>query len=376
MNKNKKLSLRLGLFAGLISIALLGSTAGSLAWYAYSRNVTISYVGTSVATSALLNIGLVDNDNYFSASDLETYNLEEQSVTESSGTNRIVWSKSRTGFSLEALHHYLDQSPHATDKLRPVTTGSRAFDDSSDLLLYRSPEVSEIEFDDLAEQDAYTVLPFAFRIIDENSEYVSNKSVWLTESVVDTEQPGLETSVRVYVDGANKFLMQPYLETNSVSSTKVGGILALGPGGYYDRDTSTNKEYCYGEFENTPVYSATGYSGPDELVNVNGVSDTSEQTTFLAKHFPGVLVPDIDAAVPKVQTHAGIGKIKPSVRPNGELYHDDVNGNGYAVATTSESSKVGYASFTIFVEGWDHAVIDQNANYSFNLGLKFEIDRI
>ena len=61
MIKEKKLSLRLGILAGLISLATLGSTAGTLAWYAYSRTVSFSYVGTTVASSSLLNVGLVDN---------------------------------------------------------------------------------------------------------------------------------------------------------------------------------------------------------------------------------------------------------------------------------------------------------------------------
>ena len=48
MTKEKKLSLRLGLLAGVTGLALLASTAGSLAWYAFSRTVSLSYVGTSI----------------------------------------------------------------------------------------------------------------------------------------------------------------------------------------------------------------------------------------------------------------------------------------------------------------------------------------
>ena len=60
MRKDKKVSLGLVGLAVLTATALLATTAGSLAWYAYSRNVYFSFVGTSVAKSALLNIGLVD----------------------------------------------------------------------------------------------------------------------------------------------------------------------------------------------------------------------------------------------------------------------------------------------------------------------------
>ena len=375
MIKEKKLSLRLGLLAGIISIGLLGSTAGTLAWYAYSRTVSMSFVGTTVSASALLNIGLVDNDNYFSSEDLVTYNLERSSATDGSVTNSIVWSKSRSGFSLLALRHYLDQSPYAVDMLKPVTTKARAYDDASNLTLYRSPEFSEISFDTEATLDSYVKLPFAFRVLDEYSEYVAGKNVWLTDAVVDAEEH-TETSVRLHVDGAEKFLMNPCDENNVVGETKVGGVLSIGPGEYYDRDALNNKEYCYGEFENEPVFSALEESEYDVIDNMNHVEDDSIITTFNAKHTPGVLVPDIDLAIPKVQEHAGLGKVRPSVRPNGQLYTDDVNGNGIPVALTSSESKVGYATCTIFIEGWDHAVIDQKAGYSFNLGLRFEIDRI
>ena len=374
MNKEKKLSLRLGLLAGVLSLGVLGSTAGTLAWYAYSRTVTLSFVGTSVASSALLNVGIVDNDNYFDADDLVTFNLERTSATDGDETNSIVWSKSRTGFSLLALRHYLEKSPYAIDKLHPVTTKARAYDATSDLQLFRSPEVSETAFVDTAAQESYTVLPLAFRVINENSEYVGGKNVWLTNAACDAAN-GIQSSLRVFVDGASRFLMQPYDERNAVGETKVGGCLDLVGNGYYDTDT-TGKEYCYGEFNTTPDHSTTAYSGADTLDNVNGVSDTSVATTFLAKHMQGSYVADIATAQPKVQTHAGVGKVKPSVNSNGQLYVDTVNGNGLPVATTSNGSKVAYATFTIFVEGWDHSVVDQKANYEFNLDLKFEIDRI
>ena len=375
MNKEKKLSLRLGLFAGIVTIAMLGSTAGTLAWYAYSTNVAVSYVGTTVASSALMNVGLVDNEGVFTPEKCTEYNLERGNATDGSTTNSIVWAKSRSGFSLEAIYFYLETTEYAVNYLKPVTTGFRTYDESSNLTLYRAPEYSEVDFNVPAEKDHYIALPFAFRIMDETSNYVANKKIWLTDAVVEAENEA-ESTIRVFVDGANKFLMQPSDQENNVGETKVGGVLSLGPSDYYDYNTSTNKEYCYGEFENEVQYSALSSSEYEVLDNMNNVVDTSEPTTFYGMHFTDVLVPDIEAAVPKVQEHAGLGKVKPSVRPNGELYHDDTNGNGIPVAITSNESRVGYATVTVFVEGWDHSMIDQKSGYRFNLGLTFEIDRI
>lgn len=381
MTKEKKLSLRLSLLAGLALMALLGSTAGSLAWYAFSRTVSLTFVGTSVATSSLLNVGLVDTSDgepYFDDDDLVTYNLEREEATEGTETKVIYWSKSRTGISLLALRHYLEQSPYAVDKLHPVTTGSReALNDTHEFKLFRSPEVSEIEFEHEATTDSYCVLPLAFRVINEDQEYVASKNIWLTDAAIGAEH-GVENSVRMFVQGSSEVLVKPADNANQIGETKVGGVLSLGPGEYYDYDNNM-KEYCYGEFE-TPkediTYSALEESEYDVLDNMNGVSNPSEQTTFYAKHHSGVLVPDIDGAVPKVQKHYGIGKIKPSVSSEGEFYVDTTNENGVPIATTTTDSKIAFATFTIFVEGWDHSIIDQNAGYSFNLDLKFEIDRI
>lgn len=381
MTKEKKLSLRLVLLAGLTSLAFIATTAGSLAWYAFSRTVSLTFVGTSVATSSLLNVGLVDTSEgepYLSDEDLVTFNLEREEATEGTETKLIYWSKSRTGISLLALRYYLEKAEYAVDKLHPVTTGSReALNDTDPFKLFRSPEVTETEFNHEALKGSYSVLPLAFRVINEEDEYVAGKNIWLTGATVDAERD-VGSSVRMYIEGASNVLVKPADEENHIGKTKVGGVLSIGPGEYYDFDSS-KKEYCYGEFEidkDSITYSTLEESEYDVLSNINDVEDTSQITTFYAKHYPGTLVPDIEGAQPKVQEHYGVGKIRPSVTSEGGFYVDTTNGNGVAIATTTADSKIGFATFTIFVEGWDHSIIDQNAGYSFNLNLNFEIDRI
>ena len=381
MNKNKKLSLRLSLLAGLISLGLIGTTAGSLAWYAYSRTVTMSFVGTTVSSSALLNVGLIDNDEVFSEQDLVTYNLERTTATDNEGTeneatNSIVWAKSRTGFNLLALQHYLRETHCAVDQLKPVTSGSWTYNDTEhEFKLYRSPEFSETSFTERAQLDNYVVLPFAFRVINESNELVASKNIWLTEAVVSAELNS-ESTLRIHVDGgANKFLMQPADEENHIGTTKVGGVLSLSPNDYYDRDEDGN-EYWYGEYSGSINYSTLEDDEYDVLDNINqipsGSYDPAVATTFYGKHFPGASVP---TATAKVQQHAGLGKVVPSVDAQGRFEVGE-DGNGIPVAITSSESMVGYSTMTIFVEGWDYNVIDQKAGVSFNLGLKFEIDRI
>ena len=376
MKANKKLTFSLIALASLVTTALFGTVAGSLAWYAYSRAVTFSYIGTSVSSSSLLNVGLEDNSYYFSNNDLNEYNLIRENVTEGGVQKSIVFSQSRNGFSLMALRKYLLKAGCAVDKLVPVTTKNRAIDATSNLTLYKAPEFSETSFNTEAGLSEYAVLPFAFRVLGDNSQAIGDKNVWLTDSVVEAEH-GIQDSVRVFVNGSSKFLFKPADSANSIGTTKVGGLLDLDGDGYYDYNTSNGTEYLYGSFSSQPTISQTGYptgEGYDILKNVNGVTDTSEGSTFLAKHFPGMkYVDSFEGSTPLIAQYYNFGKVKPSIDASGN-YVADANG-GLAVAKTSTTTGIAYASFTIFIEGWDHSVIDSAAGYEFNLDLRFEVDR-
>ena len=369
--KDKKLSLRLGLLSTLTALTLIGTTAGSLAWYAYSRSVRFSFVGTSVAKSALLSVGLVDDNHYLSDADIEEYDL----VREAHDGHSICFTNSKNGFSLQALRSYLFHSPYAVDKLFPITTQDRLLTDTSDLTLYKSPEYSETTLTIEAEKSEYVRLPFAFKILNDEQEYVADKKVWLTESVVQAEE-NINNSVRIFVETADyDFLMKPADQTATKGSTKVGGLLDLDGDGKYDFNKSNMEEYVYGKFNGTVPISSTAYPTPEELApldNVNGVEDTSAASTFLAKHQEGAFTADISGVPAKYAEYETFGTVKPSIGPNGQYY---VGETGIPLASTSSGSKIGYTTMTIFIEGWDHSVIDKAAGYSFNLGLRFEIDR-
>ena len=368
--RKRKLSLGLGMMSLFTALTLIGGVAGSLAWYAYSRTVRFSFVGTTVSKSALLGVGLVDDDNYFTDQDLIDYNL----YRETHDTHTIVFTRSRNGFSLQAIQKYLFKSPHAVEKLFPLTTRARAINDQSTLQLYKSPEYSVTDLTSPASPSDYVVLPFAFKIIDEQSDYVADKKVWLTDAVC-TAQENIQNSVRVYVEGTNRnFLMKPADGANQTGSTKVGGVLDLDGDGTYDYNKNTMEEYCYGDFTNTPTHSTTPY--PEEIPpvydNVNGVTDL-HASTFYAAHKTDVYTADIASAQPLVQEYETFGTVKPNESSDGHYYAGD---HGIPICATANNSKIGYATFTIFVEGWDHSVVDKAAGYSFNLGLTFAIDRI
>ena len=74
----------------------------------------------------------------------------------------------------------------------------------------------------------------------------------------------------------------------------------------------------------------------------------------------------------KTAEYHALGKVKPSLDDNGNFIEGD---SGVVITTTNSVDKVGYVNFTVYLEGWDFAVIDQVIGYKFSLGLEFNVNR-
>ena len=376
---NKKITIGLISLACVTSAALIGTAAGSLAWYAYSRTTTVSFKGTSVSSSALLNVGLIDDDlahPRISSATIAKYGLSK----ENHDGHTIVFTHSTNGFGYDVIDEYLKNAGSAVDVLSPVTTHSRALSSTADLSLYRSPEYGETTVTDAADPRNYVVLPFAFRVGDSSNENVVNTDIWLTGSSVEVEHENIDQAVRIFIKNSQrKFLMKPASDAMTQGSTNVGGLLDLDGDGTYDYDAlDTHNEYYYGECTGTPANATTEYGGSQAdapLVNVNNVTDTSAPSTFYAKHnISSKIINNLNNVTPKVAEFETFGTVCPSRDSNGQYYESETK--GISITKTSGPTGVGYADFTIFVEGWDHSVIDKAAGYEFTLDLKFEINSV
>ena len=378
MKTDRKVTIGLISLATITSAALIGTAAGSLAWYAYSRTTTVSFKGTSVASSALLNVGLIDDD--LSHPRISSETIAQYGLTkETHDGHRIVFTHSTNGFNYEVIAEYLSNAACAVDVLSPVTTQSRAIDSTDDLTLYKSPEYGQTTINQIADIKSYVVLPFAFRVGDSANEGAINTDVWLTGSTVQVQNENIDQAVRIFIkNNERKFLMKPASTSTTRGSTKVGGLLDLDGDETYDYDPNGSERYeCYyGECTGTPVYSSEPYGGSQSaapMVNVNGVEDTSAPSTFYAKHnIISRIVENISSLTPKVAAYETFGTVSPNRDVNGQ-YHEETD-KGISIAKTDGPTGVGYATFTMFIEGWDHSVIDKAAGYEFNLDLKFEIN--
>ena len=113
--------------------------------------------------------------------------------------------------------------------------------------------------------------------------------------------------------------------------------------------------------------STTASSG---IIDFNNTGNTTELSTFTSRYYKGTYHPasftDIGA---KYQYYETLGTVKPT----------DVSGilsEGKPLCATDLTYGVADLDLTVWLEGWDHHVIDKENQHSFNLGLQFQITRL
>ncbi len=378
MDANKKINLYLAGLTMMTFAAFVATTAGSLAWYAYSTRARLSYRGVSVSKTFQLQIGIVDDDNYIDDDEMSQYKLSR----ENRDSHSIVWATAGSGFTSGAINSYLEDTNYATNLVSPIT--SRSMESDGDLSLYRAPAFGVPSTSDLAVLDHYVLIPFVFRVVDSSNQFVKNQDLWVTDAFAHTSgEMNVDKAVRVYFEGeTNSFLLNPSSDETSSDAreTVMGGLLDLNGDGYYDYNPSTMEEIIYGEYEGELTYSEP-ITADSAFENVNGVdhsqyihtssSGVELATTFFAKHKAGVKKANYQNLTYKVGKYETLSTVRPDV--DASQYFS----NGKPVGKTSnDTNALVYLNVTIFVEGWDHVVIDQSAGHRFTLGITYEINRV
>ncbi len=408
---NKFLPVGIGLltFAGFV-----GSISGSLAWWAYSTRVSVSYQGTSVTTSEQLQIGLKILKTDPKANDiveaLAPYGVTEETHI-NSATYRYVFAKAGGGLSAEAIKTYLStQGVYAIDELAPVS--SRTYTEGSAITLYESLIAGHEDNDSAALTSKYVRIPFVFRILKLNAagsddDYAPNRKIYLSKVMAEASSStggisAVHNALRVHF--ANGTLAENFMINAGDESewnenwtaqqkeaaianmyTPVAGVLDLDSDGYYD--ISNGSEILYGVYSGTATNKHTqGQGDPTGLDDVNGVysaitdptekatilADDDNASTFLAKHKTGYS---------SYYSYDGLTLGKAYYRTVSSIAPDSsqaVLSGGRVLCTTanSEGHYLAELDTTIWLEGWDHAVIDKALTHKFNLGLQFQIDLV
>ena len=407
MKKSKPAKLLLGVLGLATFASLVGTVSGTLAWYSYSTRATVSYSGTSVNNTVQLQIGIaspkevlsvdqirqkLSEDELMSDEDKEKLvhmfeefwdMVEEPNDLKNIDSNHYYFAPIGSGMNTSFINAYLKSNDYATNYLVPVTSGAYSRGDS--FALKNSPTVNNNVSATQASTMYYSTIPFVFRVIRTNTitenDYVGNQELWLTDAEIrasSVDDGNIYKSIRIFVDRGNDyeddFILNP--SATSAGSTVVGGLLDLSRDQYYDYDADDN-EVIYGEYESIGGIKSA-YAGSNEIDDVNGTG-RDECDTFTAKHRPGINYYDnYNNCVFKTAEYECLNTIAPlKDEVSGVLHNRDAQHPSSVCRTGGVSDNyLGRVSFTIYMEGWDHSVIDLELEHMFDLGLTFEINKL
>ena len=418
MKKSKPAKLLLGILGLATFASLVGTVSGTLAWYSYSTRASVSYSGTSVNNTVQLQIGIASPNKVLSVEQIREEVENSTVLTDHqkqilvpmyedfwNTVDEIKWDNDNnyyyfaplgSGMSSSIINAYLYSNGFATNCLIPVTSGSYSRGD--DFSLRKSPTDTDPSSLISASQKSYAKIPFVFRVIRSNTttanSYVEGSELWLNDAQVKASSNAdgeIFSAIRMFIDRDNTIRKnstdsEPYYKddfilnpsASSAGSTTVAGILDLTRDHYYDYDEDDN-EIIYGEYESIGGIQSA-YAGADEIVDINGTGKTGvNYDTFTAKHRQGInYYNNYNNCVFKKANYEALSTIAPlKDEVTGALHNRDVdNPTSVCLTKGADDHYLGRVDFTIYLEGWDHSVIDEEIEHYFDLGLTFEINKL
>ena len=389
-------------FLGLATFAsLVGTVSGTLAWYSYTTRTTISYSGTSIENTLQLQIGIASETQMPHISgdaDNEEFWATMTEVTYEGESTFYYFAPMGIGLSSPLINAYLSANGYGTNLLKPVTSGYYdPADDTCVFSLKKSPNSIHHQQDVAAPKQDYIELPLVFRASKSKTnteDFVEGQELWLTDAkaVASSDADGeVFRAMRIHFNRKDygydsDFILNPNALNNAAGETKVGGLLDMTYDKYYDFDE--NGEVIYGEWDETVLpdrYAAlsdNGYVVPsgqeNTILDLNNTGHT-EADTYCARHYPGVKYyesPSSDWF--KSAKYESLASIRPARDANnGKMSNvDPTKPTSVCKTGTSAQHSIGRVDATIWIEGWDHSVIDEEISHAFDLGLTFEINKV
>lgn len=393
MKKFSTAKLTFALLGILTAACAAGSIGSTLAWYAYATRALVSYSGTSVFSTGSLQIGIASDEKLteMPSTISEVTFEDEYDQVNDSYAHYYYFAAPGTSLTYEIIANYLSKKDYATNELQPVTSGSYSTGSSS-FSLKQSPNETIRGNLTIAPHQHYVSIPFAFRVISEEDNgtitYLPNRELWLSSAIAKASGSGdgeIYKALRVFVDrddsiygNNNDFIFNP--SANDNGRTRVGGLLELSRDGYYDFDA--NGEILYGEYDPSALnaLSSEGYNGENELHDINGTQNTTHATTFTAKHHPQTkYYSSLNDNLFGHAEYISLGNIAPARDEYDNLSNPVVNNQTVVTSvckTDANNHNIGRLDMTVYLEGWDFSVIDQEISHKFDLGLTFEISRV
>ena len=396
MGKASPKNLILGLLGLCTVVSIGGAVSSSLAWYAYAARANLMYSGTSVFDNGQLQIGLK------SSVEIPELKTEEAGMSEELHNGSYYYfAPAGEGLTSDLMNIYLNARGYASNELIPITSGEFTRNDTSTYGVSGGIELKQAPSADVHAPDyqhnaapiiSYSQITFAFRAFKTDGIgsqiNIEGQEIWLSYAQTrasDSSSGNVSKAMRMFVNrdasiyGSNNgFIFNP--SSKNAGFTKVAGLLNIGFGQYYDFDE--NGEVVYGEYEFLDGIDSgiinSHYSGPDEIIDING-SGSLTPDTFTAKHSPEApaYYENLDKLDLKKAQYEGVDTVKPHKDGNGILSNEDPAHPTSVCITGGESvGYIGEFDATIYLEGWDFSVIDEEQKHKFDFQLRFETNRV
>ena len=409
MKKINPLKLAIGIL-GFASVAsLVGSISGTIAWYAFSTRALVSYTGTSVQSTTQLQIGIKSDVvvNFTTNSELiEDVTFDEDlyyddvadpyHLTKLYHNHYYFMKVGSGGMPAAVINDYLSTKGYATNVLEPLS--SYGYNTGENINLRNRPTTNRPNVvPTAAEKTKYAEIPFVFRVLSTNADeltYVEGHDIFLSGASAiaapnlegSTANNYIHNSIRLYIQRSNgdNYIFNPSSQTNGRDAA--AGVLNLTGGragtGTYDFDNNPSSptymcEYLYGAYtwkegKNWENSLNEPLSATSDLVDINGTGNSEIETTFTSRHAKDVKYFSNlnDCIVPEYANYLGTNTVFPQKNAQGDYESD------YAVCKTGAAAAhyLGMFNMKIYLEGWDHSVVDSQLQNKFYLGLQFEIN--
>jgi hypothetical protein len=331
---------RLAAIMVAVSVCLLSSLSGTLAWYQISTKANVAYGGASVGNDTKFQIGL--------KSEVDLVNFEDYGLSQDAEDSKIYWANGN--LNSPTVMYFLESNGYATNVLNLVTASETT---ANNIKFIQSPSYLE-NSKNAANKTYYIRLNYVFRMVNlSDNTTINDKQIYLSDIQINGEGNAYRSARMYYVGNNDSYGLVNLSEDNDGVDT-YGGILDLNLDGYYDAKnfvTSTGaieeKEINYGYY--------TGEESYGELITED-TQPSSSNSTFDANHQKGVYPLDNTNVTFKTQAYKGRSSLVDS-----KLTLTTVDDSGYASLDTY-----------IFLEGWDKYCIDNIAEKAFGLSLSFE----
>ena len=340
-----------------LGLGIVGSITGTIAWYQYSTRSTAAFIGTSVKSTANLEVS-VDGTHFYS---------------------RLTSSQINAQLASEACKNAF---------LSPVTTGAdTAADDALPAKFYTNPAYQDFQYDSdnehgirgwgTAKAIEYVQFTLTLRYTGVSNgtaaSGIEGKKIYLNDLLIDENsgntKKNISDAVRVHLDSTNDM----YLSNNG-QATVLGGKLDMNRDGMLDTDGKWIEDFGAGSEQNYGDVSFT-----QNTYKLSDVKPTLENDLYTGTYYLGETDNNGKLEVKVTIWVEGWQKLYNTVTglvvDSSDvvgLYTKNAAGEYEEVTTAGSKAESGVTYYKLSAD-WSE---DDYVNALFNVGLEFVVDRI